>query len=290
MKNVVCLHEQDAGIGWKHTNHRNGIASVVRNRQLVVQTICTLANYEYIIAYIFDQAGSIHMEFRATGILSTAPTAPEVDNPWATTVAPGVAAPYHQHIFCMRIDPAIDGQKNTVVYEDSVPMPLDEQNPYGVGYMTKKTRIATSQSFEDSLENGRVVRIENPNITNPISRRPVSYKLHAHRSQMLLTHPNSVNNMRAGFATKPFWVTKYRDGELYAAGRWTNLSQRGNGVDEWVKREDCTENDDVVLWHTFGLTHNPRPEDFPVMVCLHHSLAPYCHKPNNDVFSSQLRS
>jgi Cu2+-containing amine oxidase len=25
------------------------------------------------------------------------------------------------------------------------------------------------------------------------------------------------------------------------------------------------ENTDLVLWHTFGLTHNPRVEDFPVV-------------------------
>jgi primary-amine oxidase len=267
MSNVVCLHEQDAGIGWKHTNHRNGIASVVRNRQLVVQTICTLANYEYIIAYIFDQSGAVHTELRATGILSTVPIAPGIDNPWSSTVAHGVAAPYHQHLFSLRIDPAIDGRKNTVVYEDSVPMPVDETNPYKIGYVTEKTRIATSQGFDDSLERGRVVKIENTNRTNAVSLRPMAYKLHAHRSQMLLMHPESINASRAGFATKPFWVTGYRDGELYAAGRWTNQSRSASGgVDDMVKRKDATENEDVVLWHTFGLTHNPRPEDFPVMV------------------------
>ena len=50
--NVVCIHEQDNGIGWKHTNWRTGRAVVVRNRELVVQFIITLANYEYIFAYV----------------------------------------------------------------------------------------------------------------------------------------------------------------------------------------------------------------------------------------------
>jgi Cu2+-containing amine oxidase len=36
MPNVVCMHEVDAGIGWKHTNFRSGTSSVVRNRQLVI--------------------------------------------------------------------------------------------------------------------------------------------------------------------------------------------------------------------------------------------------------------
>lgn len=51
LENVVCLHEIDAGIQHKHTNYRTNTATVVRNRQLVVQMICTVANYEYIFAY-----------------------------------------------------------------------------------------------------------------------------------------------------------------------------------------------------------------------------------------------
>ena len=39
------------------------------------------------------------------------------------------------------------------------------------------------------------------------------------------------------------------------------------GLPQWI--EDTAnaniENTDVVLWHTFGLTHFPRAEDFPLM-------------------------
>lgn len=37
-------------------------------------------------------------------------------------------APYHQHLFSLRIDPAIDGYKNSVLVEESIPMRLDDQN------------------------------------------------------------------------------------------------------------------------------------------------------------------
>lgn len=50
-ENVVCLHEQDGGIGWKHTNHRTGNPAVTRARNLVVQSIITVGNYEYIFAW-----------------------------------------------------------------------------------------------------------------------------------------------------------------------------------------------------------------------------------------------
>ncbi|EZF35299.1 copper amine oxidase [Trichophyton mentagrophytes] len=266
LKNVLCLHEQDNGIQHKHTNYRSQAATVVRNRQLVLQMICTVANYEYIFAWIFDQAGNIELEVRATGILSTMPIDEGVSVPFGTNVAPGVMAAYHQHIFSMRIDPAIDGHNNTVIYQDSVPMPDDPvTNPYGVGYVQETKVIKRSTAADLSVPDARVFKIRNDNIINPTSGKPVAYKLHALPSQLMLMHPRSFNVKRAQFATRPIWVTKYRDDELYAAGEFTNQSKGSSGVEQWVAREDNVENTDVVLWHTFALTHNPRPEDFPVM-------------------------
>lgn len=39
------------------------------------------------------------------------------------------------------------------------------------------------------------------------------------------------------------------------------------GLPQWRKatEKESVENTDVVVWHTFGLTHFPAPEDFPVM-------------------------
>ena len=46
VKNVICIHEEDAGLLWKHTDFRvGGRAQAVRSRRLIVQQICTLANY-----------------------------------------------------------------------------------------------------------------------------------------------------------------------------------------------------------------------------------------------------
>ena len=253
MKNVICMHEQDNGLQHKHTNYRSGAATVVRNRQLVLQIVCTVANYEYIFAYIFDQAGNVELEVRATGILSTVP----FDNqngetvPWGTNVGPGVMALFHQHMFSLRIDPAIDGFKNTVYYEDSVPMPHDENNnPYGVGYTTEQTILHNSGTANTSVDRHRVFKIRNDAITNPITYKPVAYKLQTAPSQMMLASPNSMGYKRAEFATKPIWVTKYQDDELYSAGEFTNQSRKAHGVETWVQRNDGTENEDVVLWHS----------------------------------------
>lgn len=103
---------------------------------------------------------------------------------------------------------------------------------------------------------------------------------------MLLAHPNSWHGKRARYAFHPFWVTKHHDGELYAAGEYTyqslpedieapvsvpiSINQNGKSAGDlanWAARKDSTENEDIVIWHSISLTHNPRPEDYPVMPC-----------------------
>jgi primary-amine oxidase len=265
--NVVCLHEQDNGIGWKHTNWRTGRAVVVRSRELVVQFIVTLANYEYIFAYKFDQAGGITVEVRATGIVSVVSIDPGKRSDYGNVVSEGILAQNHQHIFCVRIDPAIDGHENTVCIEESHPATINQvTNPAGNLYEVRKTPIKQSSWWDASPQLNRIVKMVNPNKTNPISGNPVGYKFTPLPTQLLLADPESIQARRAQFAQHHLWVTKYRDGELYAGGRYTLQSQSEiDGVSDAVKRGDLVENEDVVVWSVFGITHNPRIEDWPVM-------------------------
>jgi len=95
-ENVICLHEQDGGIGWKHLNTRTYKAAIVRARNLILQSILTVGNYEYIFAWCFMQNGNLELEVRATGILSTALIDPNKTSDWGNVVSPGVLAPNHQ--------------------------------------------------------------------------------------------------------------------------------------------------------------------------------------------------
>ncbi|POR32107.1 Amine oxidase [Tolypocladium paradoxum] len=266
-KNVICLHEQDNGINWKHTNWRTGRAAATRRRELVVQFIITLANYEYIFAFKFDQAAGIAVEARATGIVSVVNIDEGKTAPWGNVVSPGALAQNHQHIFCVRIDPAIDGHSNTLVQEESLPVGMDKRsNPNGNYYEVRQTPITTSTGVDLAPFSNRVFKIQNWSKKNPVSGKPVGYKITAPPTQLLLADSNSIQAHRALFAKHHMWVTKHKDDELYAGGRYTLQSRREiGGVADAAARNDDILNEDIVVWSVFGLTHNPRVEDWPVM-------------------------
>ncbi|ROT34472.1 copper amine oxidase [Sodiomyces alkalinus F11] len=302
-KSVVCLHEQDNGIGWKHTNFRTDRAVVTRLRELVVQCVVTLANYEYIFAYKLDVAGGITLETRATGIVSVVAIDEGKRSPYGNVVAPGVLAQNHQHIFAVRIDPAVDSYAagdSRVAVEESVPVAADpETNPYGNYYEVRKRTVEKACWLDAEPMLNRLVRLENARKKNEVSGRPVGYKLTPPPTQLLLADRNGLQGRRAKFAHHHVWVTGHRDGELWAAGEFTNQStEEKGGVYDMVQRGDWFVDDEEgeqrvnkddededggknaeeqgrlsspILWSVFGLTHNPRVEDWPVMpVEVHH--------------------
>ncbi|KAF1812851.1 hypothetical protein P152DRAFT_435079 [Eremomyces bilateralis CBS 781.70] len=277
-ENCICIHEQDNGIGWKHTNPRTGNAGITRNRELVLQSIITLNNYDYVFAFVFNQAGEISYEVRATGILSTQPIDKDISVPWGTFMHPGVLASHHQHFFSLRLDPMIDGIQNRVVYEEALGIPRSDFNLHGTGYYTEETAIYKSGGFDLDSSKGRVFKIQNSQVLNPVNKEPVGYKVVVPDFQKIIADPGSYNYKRTPFADHNIYVTKYKKNELYAAGRYTNQSRGGDGLRTWANRKDKVVNEDIVIWIQFAINHIPRVEDFPVMPC---DTLRVCLKPVN---------
>ncbi|ROT42555.1 copper amine oxidase [Sodiomyces alkalinus F11] len=274
IKNAICIHEEDAGILFKHTDFRDDSVIVTRARKLIIQQIFTAANYEYAIQWIFHQDGTIQPDIKLTGILNTYALNPDEDTDgWGTQVYPGVNAHNHQHLFCLRIDANVDGPRNTVFAVDAVPSehPVGSaENFYGNGFGAKRTKLDTTGNAATDY-NGATSRtwdMVNPSKIHPYSGKPASYKLVSREVPGLLPKEGSLVWKRAGFARHAVYVTKYRDDQLWPAGRHVpqTSGEPSQGIPEWIgDGSESVEDEDIVLWHTFGVTHIPAPEDFPVM-------------------------
>jgi primary-amine oxidase len=267
LRNAICMHEEDYGILWKHTDTTGGgIAETRRSRRLVISFFATIGNYDYGFYWYLYLDGTMQMEAKLTGIVFTAGLEPGTDWEHGVELAPGLGAPNHQHLFSARLDMMVDGVRNSVQEIDVEPLPVGEDNPYGNAWRTKATTIRSEAEGARTadVQAARTWKVINPDSLNRMGK-PVGYKLVTQPTATLLNAPGSSVANRAVFATKHLWVTRYDPEQRYPAGNYPNQHSGGAGIPEWIKADRALEGEDVVLWHTFGATHVVRTEDWPVM-------------------------
>ncbi len=265
VRNAICIHEEDSGILWKHTDIFNGSAQSRRQRRLVVSFFTTVGNYDYGFYWYFYLDGTIECEVKMTGVVFTAGH-PGGDHPYSTEVAPGLGAPVHQHLFCARLDVSVDGLANAVEEVDVAGLPIGPDNPYGNAIARQVTRLTSSAGASRSGDatRGRTWRVVSGERVNRFGQ-PTAYTLCPEPAPALLADPASPLAARAGFATRALWVTRYDPAERYPAGDFVNQSPGGGGVPAYAAADRDIDGQDIVLWHTFGPTHVVRLEDWPVM-------------------------
>ena len=266
VKNAICLHEEDYGILWRHNDVRSARTEVRRSRRLVVSSIATVGNYDYGFYWYFYLDGTIGFEVKLTGVLSTMAVAPGEVPEFASMVAPQLAAPYHQHLFNVRLHMDVDGTANSVYRMEARPLPPGPTNPWSNTFESCATLLGTEAEAESFVDPScsRHWKVVSSTAKNCLGQ-PTGYKLLPGPTPTLLAGSDSSVAHRAAFATRNLWVTPYSPDERRAAGDYPNQHRGGDGLPRWTSQNRSIVDEDLVLWYTFGVTHIPRPEDWPVM-------------------------
>jgi primary-amine oxidase len=269
IEKAICIHEEDAGLLWKHMDFRTERTEVRRARKLVVSSVCTVGNYEYALYWYFYLDGMIEFEMKATGIINTVACVPGQPGRYGREVLPGVVGQIHQHIFCARLDMSVDGDRNSVVECNSYSAPESPKNPHSNAFYEEET-VLTRESVaarRANAETHRYWKVINPAKLNYVGT-PVAYKLEPTNCVTPYVRPNSPSGKRADFVQNHLWVSAFDPDERYPAGEYMNHSDGSGGIADFIRQDRPIENTDVVLWHVFGLHHPVRVEDFPVQPCV----------------------
>ncbi|WP_020672958.1 primary-amine oxidase [Amycolatopsis nigrescens] len=265
LPNAICIHEEDDGVLWKHTDPSNHSRQTRRQRRLVISFFVTVGNYDYGFYWYLYLDGTIELKAKATGVVFTARYDERIA-PYASQVAPELAAPYHQHLFNVRLDMSVDGGTNAVDEVEVERVPMSEQNPHGNAFRRRATRLRSERQAQRMAEPslGRTWHVVNPEKRNRLGDAP-GYALIPQGQPTLLADESSAIHGRATFAARHLWVTRYHPDERYPAGDLVNQGPAGAGLPAYTLADRDLDGTDLVLWHTFGMTHFPRPEDWPVM-------------------------
>ena len=262
--NAICIHEEDGAVLWKHVDEHAG-AETRRMRRLVVSFHATVANYEYLVYWRFQQDGSIECEVRATGIMVTTQFEGE-QPPYGTLVDERTYAPFHQHFLVARLDLDIDGADNTVHATDSEALPTGPGNPYGLAMVQRSTPLRTEEEGKQDYDwhRQRAWKVVNEGATNRLGT-PTAYKLVPGGALPALIDKASPVFERAQVIGHTLWVTPYAEDERWPCGEMPTQSAADTGLPVWTQADRPIENTDVVLWYVFGINHVTRPEEWPVM-------------------------
>jgi primary-amine oxidase len=266
IKNAICLHEEDSGLLWKHTDWRTGQQEVRRSRRLAVSMIANVGNYDYGFYWYFYQDGSIQMEVKLTGIVNTQALKPGEPAKYGTEVAPRLNAPNHQHFFNARLDLDVDGEANLAQEVNVRSAPSGPENPHGNAFYAEVTPLEKELAArrDTNTSSARFWRVVNDSKKNELGG-PAGYRLCPGETTLPFAQPSFALLKRAGFLTHNFWVTPYRADERYPAGEYPNQNPDDTGLGAWTKADRDLTSTDVVVWYNFGQTHIPRIEDWPVM-------------------------
>jgi primary-amine oxidase len=271
---AVALYERDGGVLWKHVDYTS--LPFVHNesrraRQLVLSWYANVGNYEYGFNWIFHQDGMLEMEANLTGIMAARGINEDENHSAHNTmhahkVAPQVEAVHHQHFFNFRLDFDVDGVSNSVVEMNTQAMPAGKNNPYNNAFTMTENLLRTELQAQRQMNfaSARKWKIINPANKNTLGA-PTGYLLFPGENAVPFAAPTSSVRKRAGFLSAHLWATPYAQDEMYAAGFYVNQSKGGEGLPKWTKANRPIDNQDLVVWYTLGVTHIPRPEEWPVM-------------------------
>jgi primary-amine oxidase len=278
--NSICIFERATGEPvWRHFEFGNQTYEGRPGVELVVRMASQLGNYDYLIDWVFNDAGEIDGRIGATGIDALKgvmaktmrdPTAKD-DTQYGTLVAPGLVAVQHDHYFNYRLDLDVDGSDNSFAKDILRPMMLPPSSPRRSIHTVTPEIIATEGAVVGGDHEGPLkLRVVNEAVTNAMGN-PVGYEIVYANHDHLIIDRDDPPAQRSAFLQADMWVTPYDENERFAGGDYVFASRGAQGLPVWTKKERPVRNKDIVIWLNLGMHHLTRAEDLPVMPMVWHS-------------------
>ncbi|XP_023670046.1 retina-specific copper amine oxidase [Paramormyrops kingsleyae] len=268
-RNSICIFEHDTGrplrrhfFDFFHYGYGG-----MPNTALVLRTITSIGNYDYLWDFIFYQSGSIEAKVHATGYISSSYYV-KGNLQFGHQVANHTIGNIHTHFVNFKVDLDVLGQKNIFQTKD---MEFKEvEIPWVTG---KKAKIPHLVEKLINTEQDAAMRYDRktPRYLHIASNRTNRWGHHrSYRLQVFSftgdhlpqTEPEEKSMSWARYKVA---ITKYKDDELTSSSLYSQNDMWSPAVDfsKFIEDNESIVQQDLVAWVTTGFLHIPHAEDIP---------------------------
>jgi len=287
---LACVFETSGFQGslWRHAQLLSRKVAGRPLRQLVVRSVSTVGNYDYITEVHFGEDGSVRVRNDFAGYPETDHAAPFRDPPaagrrivdatsteshqgldWGNRVRGDLVAMLHSHFAVWKVDLDILGTKNDFhVLKTEVAEGLSD------GFAKKVQRdVQVEREDPDTPLVARATspglwRVVNSEAPNPINGAPRGYSVMIETAPAVQTlppsHPFSITG---SFAKRHLAVARRKEEEPSATHSLDHypLTSPLLSVDRFLEDREAIVGEDLVCWVSVGKEHITRAEDIPLV-------------------------
>ncbi|KAK3102363.1 hypothetical protein FSP39_010829 [Pinctada imbricata] len=237
---------------------------------LILRTAIKIANYDYLIDFIFYQNGVFELKATSTGFILANSYTPE-EEPFGFRVQDHVFGNYHLHLFNFKIDLDVKGHKNR--YETLDLSTATEPNPFSAQTGATDTQGKINRNLKKSeLEAAFKYNFDEPKYHIFYNKdhlnkfgNPRAYRLYGNGfvKQIL---PEGVNmEPSVSWSRHQMAVSRLKETERFSSSLYSMFDTVNPIVNftTFIADDESIIDEDLVVWVTLGMHHIPHTEDLP---------------------------
>ncbi|XP_046373216.2 putative amine oxidase [copper-containing] [Haliotis rufescens] len=276
LEKAFCLFELNSGVPLRrhlsYSKFQGAFYSGMTDNVLILRSILTIDNYDYVTDFIFHQSGALEVRVMSTGYIFAAFHTPE-EAPYGFKLQDNIFGPIHHHMFLFKADIDINGTSNRyetldisaeeVRNEQTTNDPSSRYNQIRFDRRLKETEMAAAYKFNFDNPMYHVIHNEQRNSSQGELK---AYRIQLSGMAKQLLPEDQGNEILVSWARHQLLVTQFKEDERDGSspyGLFDSLDPTVNFT-SFLADDESIVDQDLVLWIPMGAHHIPHTEDLPV--------------------------
>ena len=272
-RHAVCVFELNTGIPLRrHFENDNkggfNFYGGMVNHALVLRSVATVGNYDYVFDFIFYQNGVIEVRVATTGYVFGTFYSQDT-YPYAYPLNDHLTSATHDHLINYKVDLDVGGRTNS--YE-TIEIAVEDVADQWIPGKRRVKKILKRDIKKSELEAAYKFNFDRPKYLNFLSDGKKNkmnvtkgYRIHLGNVMKQLYPDDWIMTPMFSWSLYQLAVTKYKENETRSSSMYNQNSPDISQVDfrKFLQDNDDIRNQDLVAWVTIGTMHVPHAEDLP---------------------------